>query len=210
MICRDKIIFSCLIACGLGAAGGYIFSSKFCKVTIVNRVGKEIVLNQSLRKIFAEHAFWIHNSIQAAFCNNPAAKQIYLEKLQASGSQLTQILHSYYGTLATGLISQLKENDSLLVQLISMAEQKQPFSQITDQLRANFNAIATSFNDLNTSSSTKISMADIPFFITQEVIASQNNNISDALNFFGQYLHAFEKVADQINQAIVEQFGHKF
>ncbi len=57
---RTRIFFFSLIAAGLGFAGGYLFSAKFCKVSIGKRVDKEIALSQELRTLFVKNTILAH------------------------------------------------------------------------------------------------------------------------------------------------------
>lgn len=208
MICRDKVIFSCLIAAGLGAAGGYIFSSKFCAVTIVNRVGQALSSSQNLINLFNEQAFSSNNLIRSVFFNLPDA-QAQAEHLDSNQSNIIDSLRSFYGnTLAQSLRPLFERNKELIIQLATQAREKQQFNQTTEELRTNNEAISKTINDLN-AQNPHISMSEIPFLITQQVIALQNNNWKNAINYVEQTRTSYEKAAEQINSAIAQQFPQK-
>ena len=208
MICRDKVIFSCLIAAGLGAAGGYIFSSKFCAVTIVNRVGQALSSNQNLINLFNEQAFSTSSLIRSVFFNLPDA-QAQADHLSTSQNKIVDALHSFYGTpISTGLRPLFDRNKDLIIQLARLAREKQQLNQTTDALRKNSDEIAKTINDLN-AKNPHIAMNEIPFLISQQVIALQNNNWKNALDYSEQSRSSFERVAEQVNNAIATQFPQK-
>ena len=95
MISNKVLWLWSLIAVGLGFAGGYLFSSKFCKVTIVKRVGQEIALNQNLRKLLAQHAFWIHEDIRSTFFKTPDQPAIEKQLIKTQ-EELANTLGAYY------------------------------------------------------------------------------------------------------------------
>lgn len=209
MICRDKVIFSCLIAAGLGAAGGYIFSSKFCAVTIVNRVGQALSSNQNLINLFNEQAFSTNSLIRSVFFNLPDA-QAQADHLSINQNSIIESLRLFYGnTIVNSLQPLFERNRDLIIQLATQARQKQQFNKTTDELRTNTDAIAKTINDLNNASTRRISMSDIPFLITQQVIALQNNSWKNAIDYISQTQSSYEKTAEQINQAIAQQFPQK-
>ncbi len=208
MICRDKVIFSCLIAAGLGAAGGYIFSSKFCAVTIVNRVGQALSSNQNLINLFNEQAFSTSNLLRSVFFNLPDT-QAQADHLSTNQNRIIDTLHSVYGnTISNNLRSLFERNKDLIIQMATQARDKLQFNQTADELRKNNDQISKTINDLNTKSP-HISMNEIPFLITQQIIALQNNNWKNSIDFLEQTRISYEKAAEQINGAIAEQFPHK-
>lgn len=209
MICRDKVIFSCLIAAGLGAAGGYIFSSKFCAVTIVNRVGAALSSNQNLINLFNEQAFSTNNLIRSVFFNLPDA-QAQADHLSANQNSIIESLRSFYGnTIINSLRPLFERNKDLIMQLATQARQKQQLNQTTDELRKNNDEIAKTINDLNNTNNVRISLSEIPFLISQQVIALQNNNWKNAIDYLEQTKNSYEKAAEQINTAIAAQFPQK-
>lgn len=209
MICRDKVIFSCLIAAGLGAAGGYIFSSKFCAVTIVNRVGAALSSNQNLINLFNEQAFSTNNLIRSVFFSLPDA-QAQADHLSANQNSIIESLRSFYGnTIINSLRPLFERNRDLIMQLATQARQKQQLNQTTDELRKNNDEIAKTINDLNNTNNVRISLSEIPFLISQQVIALQNNNWKNAIDYLEQTKNSYEKAAEQINTAIAAQFPQK-
>jgi hypothetical protein len=208
MICRDKVIFSCLIAAGLGAAGGYIFSSKFCAVTIVNRVGQALSSNQNLIHLFNEQAFSTSSLLRSVFFNLPDT-QAQADHLSTNQNRIIETLHSFYGnTITNNLRSLFERNKDLIIQMATQAREKLQLNQTTDELRKNNDQISKTINDLNTKNH-HISMNEIPFLITQQIIALQNNNWKNAIDYLEQTRNSYEKAAEQINGAIATQFPQK-
>ncbi len=208
MICRDKIIFSCLIAAGLGAAGGYIFSSKFCAVTIVNRVGQALSSNQNLIHLFNEQAFSSNNLIRSVFFNLPDVKA-QIEHLDSNQNNIIDFLRAFYGNaLAQSLRPLFERNKELIIKLATQAREKQQLNKTTEELRSNHESISKTINDVN-AKNPQLSMSDIPFLLTQQVIALQNSNWKNAIDYVEQTRISYEKAAEQINSATVQQFPQK-
>lgn len=208
MICRDKIIFSCLIAAGLGAAGGYIFSSKFCAVTIVNRVGQALSSNQNLIHLFNEQAFSSNNLIRSVFFNLPDVKA-QIEHLDSNQNNIIDFLRAFYGNaLAQNLRPLFERNKELIIKLATQAREKQQLNQTTEELRSNHESISKTINDVN-AKNPQLSMSDIPFLLTQQVIALQNSNWKNAIDYVEQTRISYEKAAEQINSATLQQFPQK-
>lgn len=208
MICRDKIIFSCLIAAGLGAAGGYIFSSKFCAITIINRVDNALSASQNFINLWGQQAFSTTSLIRSIFFNLPDmnAQAAYFIKNQ---NAIIEALHSFYGnTLSDSLHPLFEKNKDLLIQLAAQARDKQSFNQTIEELRANNDIIAKMINDAN-AKNPHISLNEISFLTTQEIIALQTNNWSKVLDYSFQIKNSYEKIAEQINSAIAQQFPQK-
>lgn len=213
MICRDKIIFSCLIACGLGAAGGYLFSSKFCKVTIVKRVAKEVALNQTLRQLFAEHAFWIHNQIRATFFNSPDQQAIE-QRLLKNQTEIANIFKAYYGQSSADEINKLiSENTKLISEIVVTTKEDKPLTDITKTWKKNSEGIATLLSQLNSSWQSSLIKAGLDeqlSLISQEVEALKKNNWPRAIEIFDKHLDFALQLADELDKGITTQFPEKF
>jgi len=213
MICRDKIIFSCLIACGLGAAGGYLFSSKFCKVTIVKRVAKEVALNQTLRQLFAEQAFWIHNHIRATFFNSPD-EQAIAKRILKNQEEIANIFKAYYGQSSADEIKKLiSENTKLISQIILSTKENKPLTDISNEWKKNSDAISLLLSQLNPAWKQNIIKAGLDgqlSLITQEIEALQKNNWPRAIEIFDKHLDFALQLADEIDNGITRQFPNKF
>jgi hypothetical protein len=209
MICRDKIIFSCLIACGLGAAGGYLFSSNFCKVTIVKRVAKEIALNKTLRQLFTENAFWTHNYIRSIFFNLPDQIEI-AEHLSKNQEKLATIFKAYYGAAASEKFKQLSlVSSSLIPPLMNAKKENLPASDITDAWKKNSTEITALLSQLNPAwqGKTWITRFDQ---LNQSIEALQKNNWNREIELFNSHLEDALQRADELDAGITKQFPEKF
>lgn len=215
MICRDKIIFSCLVACGLGAAGGYLFSSKFCKVTIVKRVAKEVVLNQTLRQLLAEHAFLIHNVVRSVFFNTPD-QQAVSNRLLKNQEDLNAVFATYYGQSSAQQLNQLVAQNTKLIEEIAKATQEnKQLHELTNAWKKNSDAIATLLAQINPEwaiahDTLKAGLDHQLSLITQEVDALQKNNWQRSIEIFKKHFDFAMQLADEIDKGITMQFPQKF
>ncbi len=213
MIWRDKLILSSAIALAIGCASGYLFSSKFCRATIINRTEKTLALNQTLRKVLSEHAFWIRNYLHAAFFNSPDQQAIEA-RLEKNQEDLVSVLAAYYGQVPKSKLSlYLKENIILITRAVALAKNNKPLTEINNQWRKNAELIATLISGLNTAwsfSFIKTKLTDQFLLIMQEIEAMQANNWKRALEIFDKNLDYTLQFADELDNGILQQFPNKF
>ena len=213
MLWRNTLLLSSAIALALGCSTGYLFSSRFCKITIINRSQKQLALNQALRKLLCEHTFWIRNYLHAAFFNSPDQQAIET-RLEKNQEDLVTLLAAYYGSVAQSKLSMyLKENIILITRAVALAKNNKPLTEINNQWRKNAEHIATYIAGLNpswSSSFIKTKLTDQFLLIMQEIEAMQGNNWKKALEIFDKNLDYTLQFADELDKGILEQFPNKF
>src|SRR5258708_5677648 len=113
VLSKGKLIFWLLTIFTIGIACGYLFSSKFCSVTIGKRVEKISTLNQKLRKLFTLRAFYNFENAQSQALNTPNknTNQAHLAKVN---QEISNLVAAYYDKQAGNKINQWLDGQSNL------------------------------------------------------------------------------------------------
>lgn len=214
MINRDKLIAGSIVFLVIGGACGYLFSAKFCRITVVQRAEKTIALNQLLRKTLSEHSFWIRNYLHASFFNSPD-KQAIETRLEKNVKDLVTIFSTYYNHgRQDALLLQLKENILLISKAAQLAKNRRPLTEVINQWKKNAERIASLISSLNNAewpfSFIKTKLTDQILLIAQELEAMQENNWKKALDLFDINLEYILQFADIIDKGIRAEFPQKF
>lgn len=190
VLSRSSLFFWLLASLTIGLACGYLFSSKFCSITIGKRVEKISTLNQSLRKLFSLRTFYNFENSQMQDASNYNQDFIKTHLAQAN-QQIGALIGAYYDTQATRKISKFLEEESNPEQFATFLSELNPVWS---------SSIETIKENLTTSSelSTKI----------QESLTSKNSE--NALNLFEKKLDIELAFADELDKGIAQQFPHKF
>lgn len=190
IIGKLKFILWAVIIATIGFACGYLFSSKFCSVTIGKRVEKISTLNQSLRKLFALRAFYNFENLQAqAF--ETQNQEIISAHLTQINQEISKLIAAYYDRQAGNKIHQWLDGQSNLEEFTTLLSQLNPtWASSIGTIKENL----SSSHDL----ATKI----------QDVLS--NNNWKLAFDLFEKNLALELEFADEIDQGITQQFPHKF
>lgn len=122
VLSREKLTLWLLTILIIGLALGYLFSSKFCRVSIHKRVDRITELNQELRRLFVHRTVWTYHYLESRYLNledrNAAATQ-----LEQADTQLAQLFGDCYGqsTIAP-LLEILQEQKSNLDEFFSQLQ----------------------------------------------------------------------------------------
>lgn len=213
MISRNKFIFWALIALLSGFSGGYLFSTKFCTVSINTRVEKKLALNQTLRDVLAKHLFFTHHYIKSLYFDLPD-KEALIHQLENNRHELTSIIDAYYSkTSSQTLDSLLAQKDSLLCLLIATNEPEQ-LNKVVEQFQKNSNKISLFFAQSNPESAQNIIMIEnllnTSDWIVQTKKAFTDKNWTRVQILFENQFENTMQLADEINRGIIKQFPEKF
>jgi len=214
MVSNKMLWLWSMIAVGLGFCGGYLFSSKFCKVSIVKRVNHEIALNQNLRKLLAQHAFWIHQDISSTFFKTPDQPAIE-KQLIKNQEGLANFLGTYYSKSAATEFAALLNQNTLLINQLAAQEEPAKENDLKNEWRKNSEKIATLLSELNpewarASDMLKLVLNELLSLIIKETEALQKDNWPRALEIFDQYFEYSLQIADELDRGITQQFSNKF
>lgn len=215
MTCNNKFILWVLVALGLGSAGGYLYSSRFCNISINRRAEKKIALNQTLRELLAQHAFWIHNYIRATFFNS-SDQQAVANRLIKNEEEIAHVLAAYYGKdTGAEFSSLLEQNTKLIGSLVNANNNPAQMNELKNRWNKNAEALATLLAKLNPEWAfsfdiLKAGMQEQLALIMQEIEALQKNNWPRAIEIFDKHLNFALQIADELDKGIIKQFPNKF
>ncbi len=187
VISKSTFIFWLLAILAIGIACGYLFSSKFCSVTIGKRVEKISTLNQSLRKLFALRAFYRfgYDHAQSADQENISAR------VATINDEISTLIAAYYDKQAGATINEWLNGKISLEKFTSVLSQLNP-------------AWATSISTI------KDTLAKSQEMRTKTQEALSHNDWQRAFDLFEQNLNRELEFADELDKGIMQQFPHKF
>jgi hypothetical protein len=187
---KGKFIFWLLTTLAIGLACGYLFSSKFCRVTIGRRVEKISTLNQSLRNLFALRAFYNFEYLQAQVFKTPNQETIST-RLNKVNEEISNLVGAYYDRKAVNKLHTLLNEQSRIEEFSTLLAQLNPTWALSiEHIKEN---LATS----------EVLSAKI-----QEALS--NKNWEQALNLFEKNVSIAMEFADELDRGITQQFPHKF
>lgn len=198
-------------AFAIGLALGYLFSSKFCKVTIRGRVEKEIALNQALRGLFAKNIFLITSTINAVYFNTPIHKTL-IEALIGNQNEIIKVLRAYYGDRQTTKINKLLHENALLIPDLVNAKDLEKVQEPQSKWEKNIQEIAKLFVQLN-SNVDALNSSNLQKQISllrQTIEALQAHNWDEAMVIFEALFDQAMQFANELDKSITEQFPQKF
>jgi hypothetical protein len=208
MIGNKKIWLWSAIAFALGSAGGYLYSSRFCKVSLGSRVEKSMALNQILRKTFTHHEFLTSALIKSLIFNTPDQDAI-TNQLQQNDDELISILSAYFDKKFTSSFHEILQQSYSLI--------KQAVSSQNNQLPSELNKLITDLSQTISTINSSWSSDQITKFLTnysnnlaQEIQALKNKNWVQAQKLFIYRLNDALQIADLFDQTIMQQFPEKF
>ncbi len=206
-----KLILFSSIAAGLGFAAGYLFSSKFCKVTISKRVDKEIALNQALRTAFSQNAIFNHNAARAKLFNTPDQKDLQ-NLVTQNQEEINTLLAAYYGTNSVAPIYELFTQRNNLIQTL-LSDKNTSLTQSRDALKQNTQAISDAFALMNpdvSGLSLKSYLTQQNVLVQEDALALQHGNYHASNLALRKQLDLAGSIADELNLAITQQFNARF
>lgn len=207
----NKLILFCLIAAGLGFAAGYLFSSKFCTVTIAQRVDKKLALNQALRNALMQNTIFNHFYARAKLFNSPDQKDLQ-NLVTKSQDEITTLLAAYYGKQAVGPLHDLLVQRNTLIQNL-IADKTASLTQLRADLKQNSAEIVRAFSLINPD----VQRLSLGTYLNQQEnlaqdigLALQHGNYHSANDLLIKQIDMSGQVADELNDAITQQFKARF
>jgi hypothetical protein len=192
VIGKVKFIFWILTILAIGFACGYLFSSKFCRVSINKRVQEISTLNQSLRKLFALRAFYNFENLQAQVFKIPNQETINAQMAMIRTNQeISNLIAKYYDRQAEHKINQWLDGKSSINEFTTLLSQLNP---IWASSIAKINENLTSSQNVSTSIKEALS----------------RKYWARAFELFEKSLDLELEFADELDRGITQQFPHKF
>ena len=207
-----KIFFSCFIAGALGFACGYLFSSKFCSVSIGKRVEKISTLNQTLRRLLCNNVIWTHEYLKSTFFFI-ADKNAAAEKLSKNNQEIGAIIKAYYGASAGQKVAEILDKqkpvfDKAMAAVKFHDDAKNDLAKIASSLGEYLKELNPDWGSASDFADSMIRKTGSAFIqIMQEW---HNKNWEQSLTLFENNLDLSRASADELDRAITQQFPHKF
>jgi chorismate mutase len=207
MIIQNKFLFPLLITLGLGFASGYIFSSRFCNVSIGSRVETGVALNQTLRKFFSQEAFWMYTYLKSLILDKPENQDI--QSLMKSQQEITNLMGTYFGNTINRDLGILLNQRNELIKKLAQAKQAQTSTiEIQADWAINSAQISNLIEEQNPNF--KRALKEQYLIIDQiiDALIAKDWHIANqsALNHMDTSL----EIADMIDNNIRTQFANKF
>ena len=209
MISKKKFWLSALVIAVLGFAGGYLYSTKFCRVSIDSRVERSLSLNQDLRKLFSLYVFNIYNAAQAAYFKQPNVST-FESQIKSNYDQISALMGSYYGSFAKRELAAIfNERADILHQAIESGDPR----KFSGDWEKNSQKLTTLLAQLNPKWDS---------FIVRQIFAGEISQISSimqalesqrwdyAFSIFSSYLGYALQIADELDRGIFQQKRNQF
>jgi hypothetical protein len=209
MISKKKFWLSALVIAILGFAGGYLYSTKFCRVSIDSRVERSLGLNQDLRKLFSLYVFNLYNMIQAAHFKQPNVAT-FESQVRSNYDQISALMGNYYGSFAKReLVAIFNERADILHQMVEAGGAR----KFSDEWTKNSQRLTTLLAQLNPKWDS---------FIVRLIFSSEISSVSSIMqafasrkwdysySLFSSYLNYALQIADELDSGILQQKRNQF
>lgn len=203
------------LALVLGGSLGYLFNARFCHVTIGKRVGGELEIYLSLRKLFAEHVIWTDRYI-ASSLSDVAESQAVAKHLFENQDALGALFGSIYGHAAGKTIADIfKEHSLIIVDLLAalrLSNQDQ-IKQQQEKWDTNTEMLARTLSDLTPSlayETLKNQLAELAILMLQIMQSRIAKSWDTETQSFDQAFSLTLNVATEVARAIIDQYPGKF
>jgi len=212
---RNLLYFWLPILVMLGAAGGYLFNSRFCSSTINKRVGSELGLYLTMRELWTDHVVWTRNYIIDAIGESPSTQKV-AARLLKNQEDIGHALAQFYGN-ATGqaVTDLLKEHILIAVDLITAAklDNTDEYKQLDKKWHDNADQIAKALSDLNPNWPYDVvqkMLYEHLALTTDEVVAQLKKDDAKDIAAFDKVIKEIWNMADVLTKGILQQFPAKF
>lgn len=199
----------------LGLAIGYLFNSTFCSRSINKRVGSELNLYFTLRKLWADHVFYTRNYVLDAATDHPAT-QVVAKRLLKNQEEIGDALGQFYGgAVAKAVADLLKEHILIAVDIVTAARlnDTEHFKELDSKWHKNADDIAKALSDLNPAWSYKTMqrmLYDHLSILTHQVSAHLKKDWQGDINAFDKGFNQILDMAVELAQGLIMQFPARF
>ena len=198
----------------LGCASGYLFNSKFCSVTVSDRVNSGMNVYFTFRKLWAEHVIWTHRYLESDLNDNPKTSLV-AQRLIRNQEDLGAAIGTYYGKATGDLVATLvKEHMFIAMDMLTARRLKNEphIEELEIKQYKNADDIATALSELNPTwhfDTIKKLMYEHLDFTGKEVMAILQNDMQTTIQLFDQEFDAILELGVQMAQGIIKQFPAK-
>ena len=198
----------------LGCAGGYLFSTKFCTVSLSTRINSGMKVYFIFRKLWAEHVIWTHRYLESALTDNPKTSLI-AQRLMRNQEDLGTAIGTFYGKAIGDLITNLLKEHMFIAMDMITAQRLKNHSQIKEldiKRYKNADDIARALSELNPEwkfDTLKKFIYEHLDFTGKEVMAILQNDMQTTIQLFDEEFDAILELAVQMADGIIKQFPAK-
>jgi ferric iron reductase protein FhuF len=212
VLSREKLVLWLLTVLIIGLALGYLFSSKFCKVSINKRVDKITELNQELRRLLVHHTVWTYHSLESDFLEYED-QQAAAEQLAKNDTELASLFASYYGQstkpeLITLLQTQKNNLDAARAQIVSGQSNTVSFKQTEQDLAYYLQQLKVL--PVDAQEFARLFISDLGTNFIEIIKAWKSKNWQRAFSLYETNLEISRESADLLDRLISEEFPYKF
>lgn len=212
---RTLLYFWLPIALLLGLAGGYLYNTRFCSASISKRVGDELGLYFTMRKLWADHVFWMRNYLMSAI-SDKSNTQLVAKRLLKNQDDIGSAFGQFYGSaVGKALADLLKEHILIMVDLVSSVRlnNSSELKELDDKWHKNADDIAKALSDLNPSWPYKTIQKMLYEHLDlthQEISAMLKKDWSADIAAFDKAFEQILEMAVDFAQGIISQFPARF
>jgi len=212
IVSREKLALWLITILVIGLALGYLFSSRFCRVSINKRVVKITRLNQELRRLLVHHTVWTYHYLQSRYLSYED-QEAAAEQLAKNDDEFGALFASYYGQstypeLIVLLQTQKNNLDQAFEELTSGNPHTVDFKKTERELSNYLQQLKVLPIDALEFSQIFISTMSTNFI---EIIKAWNSkNWQKAFALYENNLEISRESADLLDRLIAEEFPYKF
>lgn len=192
----------------LGFALGYVSQSKFCRVTINQRVDKEVSLKQQLRQEWAKDALFARQTLLTSTPSQNADHAIFSAQWLAHQKTLLSPLQSFVNQATR---TQLRnEFTKQVTALISYAQNPQEAPDVSNNAQAIGTILARSNQAWAQDFKTIKNLLDHYYqLIIDQIQARKSQQWQKDAAFVGELFDTAMSIADELDRGIRQQFQQK-
>lgn len=206
-----KEIFLVWLPCGIviGFALGYLYSAKFCRISIVDRVANTQSIYQQIQQEWATQAYFARQAIIALTNKTPDANTLSALWVTQHATVFNS-LKSFMSAPAVGSLQQiLIKNSKQIIDTIAAKDTSVPLAK--DAFKALSDALATQLSRLNPIWANNFTAFETSIEKHYELIVEQAN-ARDAKNWqvdadaSVEFFTNAQEIASEIDSGITKQF----
>lgn len=213
---KNNSLITGLVALLVGAAGGYLLSSKQCGFLARGCVSEQrCALRTGMRKLWADHVFWTRDFIISAVSGASDTKAA-TERLLQNQDDIGNAIIPYYGKEAgQKLTALLKDHILIAADIVSAAKlnQTDKVTELDKKWHTNAQEIAAFLSGANKNwpeaELTKMLNSHLAL-TTEELMARLQSKWNEDVAAFDKIFTQALEMADALTNGIAAQFPNKF
>lgn len=198
----------------LGGCIGYLYSTKFCYVSIGKRTNKELDLYGTMHRLWSDHVIWTRCYIISALENSPDLKAT-TARLLKNQEDIGAAMGSFYPGTASAITKLLKEHILIAADLVGAAQKKETakVKNLNEKWHNNADEISKALSDLNPAwpygDIQKMMYMHLDLTLQEAQARIDQKWDKDVVAFDKVYSEILD-MANEFAAGIIEQFPEKF